>query len=493
MSSKTQCLISPIENFIMRAMDILTISAVVVPTSLAIASLTKELSGDSVTVGTRFLIPYRVPLDRHLCILGPTRGGKSSLVRAMVRELRRKYVVTILDWHGEYAGILPTLPTTAINIDLERIPPKLLTEILGFGLGLNEPSMYMLYRMIRDGNYTSFSDLISRIDNYLVSTRTEAEMKAAILRRLEYSAMNIGRGVVGIESLMEGDAVIDLSDLTIIEEKRLVSSLILAALYMHYMRRGLIERGVRHVLIIEEAQNLLEMGNQGYSIIDHIIMELAKYGLRTILVSNAVPKSSILKHCNIVLFKMNPELMEEGVAFSRDLINKLREMTTEEAIVITNKGITRVRPLRAGMEPTHLIVRIHNNTPPQESTPSTNPVGNSVSGNGFREGLGDNTNGMPIDNKAGSIQGSNDNSNGKAFIRQVSIDDKQAPTRDLNINNANNDDSLFRRQVMELEREVSNLRDKINEIEKILDADEKLIEKILELDGKLKNNSHNQL
>ncbi|WP_054857358.1 ATP-binding protein [Vulcanisaeta sp. JCM 16159] len=273
-------------------------------------------------------------------------GGKSSLVKAMIKKLRRKYVVTVLDWHGEYTGLLPTLPTSAINIDLEKLPPKLLTEILGFGLGLNEPSMYMLYRMIRDGNYTNFNDLINKIDNYLVSTRTEAEMKAAILRRLEYSAMNIGKGIVDINSLVEGDAVIDLSDLTIIEEKRLVSSLILAALYMHYMRRGLIEKGVRHVLIIEEAQNLLDIDSSSYSIIDHIIMELAKYGLRVVLVSNAVPKSSILKHCNIVLFKINPELLDGEIMFSRNLINKLNEISTEEAIVISSKGITRVRPLR---------------------------------------------------------------------------------------------------------------------------------------------------
>ncbi len=54
----------------------------------------------------------------------------------MIKELSRKYVVTVLDWHGEYAGLLPTLPTSAINIDLEKIPPKLLTEILASAWGL---------------------------------------------------------------------------------------------------------------------------------------------------------------------------------------------------------------------------------------------------------------------------------------------------------------------------------------------------------------------
>ncbi|MFP3491526.1 MAG: DUF87 domain-containing protein, partial [Vulcanisaeta sp.] len=115
-------------------MSTLMIGALAVPASLAIASLVREYLVDSVKVGTRFMIPYRISLDKHLCILGPTRAGKSSLVRAMIKELSRKYVVTVLDWHGEYAGILPTLPTSAIKIELNRLPPKLLTEILGFGL-----------------------------------------------------------------------------------------------------------------------------------------------------------------------------------------------------------------------------------------------------------------------------------------------------------------------------------------------------------------------
>ncbi|WP_054843977.1 hypothetical protein [Vulcanisaeta souniana] len=328
-------------------MDILSIGALAVPASLAVISLligVTQLKVSQWVLAFLCLTGYRLT-STYVYWVPP--GGKSSLVKAMIKELSQKYVVTALDWHGEYTGILPTLPTSAINIDLEKIPPKLLTEILGFGLGLNEPSMYMLYRIIRDGGYSSFNDLIRRIDNYLVNTRTEAEMKAAILRRLEYSAMNIGKGIVSIEALMEGDAIVDLSDLTIIEEKRLVSSLILAALYMNYMRKGLIERRVRHVLIIEEAQNLIDInGPPSYSIVDHVIMELAKYGLRTILVSNVVPKSLILKHCNIILFKINPGLLDNDVSLSRDLINKLSEISTDEAIVITGRGIAKIRPLR---------------------------------------------------------------------------------------------------------------------------------------------------
>lgn len=339
--------------------------------------------------------------------------------------------------------------------------------------------------MIRDGNYTNFNDLINKIDNYLVNTRTEAEMKAAILRRLEYSAMNIGKGIVDIDSLVEGDAVIDLSDLTIIEEKRLVSSLILAALYMHYMRRGgLIERGVRHVLIIEEAQNLLDIGGSSYSIIDHIIMELAKYGLRVVLVSNAVPKSSILKHCNIVLFKINPELLDGEVMFSRNLINKLNEISTEEAIVISSKGITRVRPLRATIEPTHVVIRrlgeLGNGS---FQDINTNMVNSNLLLN--NKPMAETDNRVSTNNEIVNRVDEAPGHDKRAMVRQVSPDNGGSTLPNSAV--INNGDSLFRKQIMELEKEVVNLRDKVNEIERILDADEKLIEKILELDGKLKN------
>lgn len=457
-------------------MNLITIGTFVIPISLGIASLIREYSADNVTIGTRFFIPYKVSLDKHLCVLGSTRSGKSSLIRAMIKELSKRYVVTVLDWHGEYVGVLPTIPTSAVEINLERIPPKLLTEILGFGLGLNEPSMYMFYRIIRDGGYTSFSDLISKIDNYLVNTRTEAEMKAAILRRLEYVASNIGKGLISIEELMKGDSVIDLSDLTIIEEKRLVSSLILATLYMQYMKSGLIGRGVEHILIIEEAQNLIDMNGLGYSIIDHVIMELAKYGLRVVLISNVIPRTSLLKHCNIVLFKINPELLgNDEISLSRDLVEKLSKMTVEDVLVITNKGIVKVKPLRLPARPNHIIIRRI-----EEKHPSY--MNDKVMDNNT-EHLENTFNNENKSNER-TYEGSfNVNNNGNKLIQNA--------VEALGKGNVSlpNDESIFKKQIAELEREVLNLRDRISEIERILEVDEKMIERILEFDNKLKGNS----
>ncbi len=172
--------------------------------------------------------------------------------------------------------------------------------------------------------------------------------------------------------------------------------------------------------------------------------------------------------------------------FSRNLINKLNEMSTEEAIVITSKGVTKVRPLRAIIEPTHIIIRGSNDLRNASSQEATFSTGNG----GFNERLGgrvsnDGTEVKAINTKASVNLGNGDD--GRASAKQVSPNNESELINDSTISNG---DSLFRKQVMELEREVANLRDKVNEIERILDADEKLIEKILELDGKLKNNLH---
>jgi len=415
-------------------MAVLASSISVVAAALARGSI------DGVIVGSRYGLPVKLPLDRHACILGPTRSGKSSLVRYIVPKLSERYVVTVLDWHGEYGGLLTTIPANALRIRLRDIPPKLLTEVLGFGLNLNEPSIYMLYRVLRNGDYDSMRDVVRSVSDYLVSTRTEAEMKAAILRRLEYVAHNIGLGPIDVAYLFSTDLVIDMSDLTIIEEKRLMASLILSIIYMRYLRRGIVEKGVRHVLVIEEAQNLV--GEQGFSIVDHIIMELGKYGVRAILVSNVVPRSTLIKHLNLVIFKSRPELMSDGIVMSPQLLSKLGELEDDEALIITNSRIVRMRPRRSRQNPTHVRVitkRIEDVHEDEEAR-------------------------VTDDKEEARV------AEPKVTLR---ISDEDAK-------------GLFKRQLDEMERRVMDIKDKVDQIERVLSADEKIIERILEIDEELK-------
>lgn len=317
--------------------------------SLATASLyaaIQEARRDvSVTVGRRWgLLPYRLKLSRHICIYGPTRSGKTSFIRALARELAKNFVVTILDWHGEYVGLenVPSIPYSMLNLNLEEMPKKLLAEVLGHGLGLTEASMYLLYRVLRNARIETPQDILKAVDEYFAVTRAEAEMKAAILRRLEYVLTGLTSGIVDVKLLTEYSCSIDLSSLVVIEEKRLAASLILAMLYVYYMNNGLVRHTPRHFIIVEEAQNLLGQG----SILDHILLELAKYGVRVILVTNVLPSSYILKHCTLVLFKVRPEQVERELIMSEELKTHLLSMSENEALVIEPGGIVRIIPIK---------------------------------------------------------------------------------------------------------------------------------------------------
>ncbi len=296
-----------------------------------------------ILIGRSGLSPCILNFNRHLCVFGPTRSGKTSFIRYLARKLSRKYVVTILDWHGEYLDIenIVNVEYNLVHIDVSKIPLKLLVEVLGHGLGLNEPSMYLLYRILKNSKVEDISDIVKAVEEYFVTTRTEAEMKAAILRRLEYVLSNMRLGVIDPEMLVRESCCIDLSGLTVIEEKKLASSLILAMLYVYYMSNGVVCRDPRHFIIIEEAQNLLDSN----SILYHIILELAKYGVRVILITNTLPDSSILAHCNLIVFKLRPELMKNMVISDevRELMVNLKE---GEAILITPSTLRKFVPFK---------------------------------------------------------------------------------------------------------------------------------------------------
>ncbi|NPB01233.1 MAG: ATP-binding protein [Crenarchaeota archaeon] len=311
--------------------------------SVLAVSMLKSSGSCEILIGRSGLAPCMLDFSRHLCVFGPTRSGKTSFVRYLVRKLSRKHIVTILDWHGEYSDIdnVLNIEYSLVHIDVSKIPLKLLVEVLGHGLGLNEPSMYLLYRILKNSKVEDIADIVKVVEEYFVTTRTEAEMKAAILRRLEYVLSSMRMGVIEPDILSSESCCIDLSGLTVIEEKKLASSLILAMLYVHYMSNGVVCRDPRHFIIIEEAQNLLESN----SILYHIILELAKYGVRVILVTNTLPDVSILAHCNLVIYKLRPELMKNMVA-SDELRELMINLKDNEAILITPSTIRKFTPFR---------------------------------------------------------------------------------------------------------------------------------------------------
>ncbi|MFN7105903.1 MAG: ATP-binding protein [Pyrobaculum sp.] len=246
-------------------------------------------------IGLDVFRPVFLPLDRHVVITGPTRSGKTKLAVKIVKRARRPAVV--LDWHGEYPHL--KIDPRWLKIDL-NFDKKLLSEVLGISLNLNEPSIYFLYRAIKRAEVRTIQDVITALDNFLVATKSEVEMKAAIARRLEYVAEVFDGGVLPIEALFKTKRPIsvDLSKLRLYEERVLVSLFVLTSLYF-YLSRGGLSREAKMLLVVDEAQNILGRGE----VVKYLVYESAKFGLRVVLVSNEMPPHGLLVHSTLIITK----------------------------------------------------------------------------------------------------------------------------------------------------------------------------------------------
>jgi Domain of unknown function DUF87. len=233
--------------------------------------------------------PVYLSLDRHIVITGPTRSGKTTLAKKLIK--RSGLPALVVDWHGEYE--LPRVDARRLKISIKRFDKKLLAEILGLALNLNEPSVYFLYRAIRQYPLAALRDVVTALDDFLVTTRSEVEMKAAIARRLEYIIDVFEDGAISLEKLfkVKKAVAVDLSKLRLYEEKVLIALFILASLYNYLFERG-VAGGPERLLVVDEAQNIVKRGD----VVKHLVFESAKFGLRVVLVSNEMPPQELLVH-----------------------------------------------------------------------------------------------------------------------------------------------------------------------------------------------------
>ncbi|MEM0479151.1 MAG: DUF87 domain-containing protein [Pyrobaculum sp.] len=235
-----------------------------------------------------------LPLDRHITITGPTRSGKTRLAQKIIKRL--KVPALILDWHGEYGGV--KIRADRLKIEFQKMDKKLLSEILGMSLNLSEASIYFLYRAIRGYDINNIRDVVSALDDFLVTTKSEVEMKAAIARRLEYVIDVFEKGTIPIDVLFKTRKTvsIDLSRLKLYEEKILVSLFILTSLYNYLFESG-ITKSINKLLIIDEAQNIIKRGD----VVKYLIFESAKFGLRVVIITNELPPQDILVHSYLII------------------------------------------------------------------------------------------------------------------------------------------------------------------------------------------------
>lgn len=72
--------------------------------------------------------------------------------------------------------------------------------------------------------------------------------------------------------------------------------------------------------MVDEAQNILQRGE----VVRHLITEIAKYGVRIVLVSNILPPHDLLVHINIIFMRphifYNINIKESSIIKSNKII-----------------------------------------------------------------------------------------------------------------------------------------------------------------------------
>ena len=248
-------------------------------------------------------------INQHVAILATTGAGKTNLCRHLVIELhRRRIPCLIFDWKRDY-GDLATKIGAAVYDFRENLftfnPLKpagdaamwakelahIMAEIISGGVYASGAfSIYVelidgLYRErgIYDGsrNYPTVFDLLQKLEEYSRRKLSERERNwvASALKLLKSLAVGRTRDAfdvrdgISVAGLLERTAVIELDGLGDPTAKAFLISVLLQKI--RNFRLSQRERDVlKHVIVIEEAQNVLKREQEASSIITATYREI---------------------------------------------------------------------------------------------------------------------------------------------------------------------------------------------------------------------------
>jgi|Deesub1362A_J573_1020465.scaffolds.fasta_scaffold00802_12 hypothetical protein len=248
-------------------------------------------------------------INQHVAILATTGAGKTNLCRHLVTELHRKGVpCLIFDWKRDYGDL-----AAVIDAELYDFRDKLFTfnplkpagdaatwakelanimaeVISGSAYGSGAFSVYVklideLYRErgIYDGsrNYPTVFDLLEKLENLSRQKLSERERNWVASALKLFRSLAVGktreafsvREGVSIAGLLERTVIIELDALGDPLAKAFFISVLLQKIRNYRLSRP--ERDeLRHVIVIEEAQNVLKRDSEASSIITATYREI---------------------------------------------------------------------------------------------------------------------------------------------------------------------------------------------------------------------------
>ncbi len=243
----------------------------------------------------RLLFPVYLSVDelaQRMLITGQTGTGKTLLAMNIIKQIVKSIEgpIFIFDYNGEYRGLAIDCmgkiftvggEISPLRINIFRLDPRQyydlkdhilwLHSLLQEELSLPEPTSEFLREVLEklytenpDGGFT-FDDLVSEIIKCEAADSASLQVKNALLRRLQLLVRGEASKVLGLETTLNLENIIDkgrvvcfdLSWLVNLESRRIITLLLLKLIFDLCYSPDHIMRGVKSLIVIDEAQEIL--------------------------------------------------------------------------------------------------------------------------------------------------------------------------------------------------------------------------------------------
>jgi len=246
-------------------------------------------------------------LTRHVCILGMTGSGKTTTAMTLAKRLYERGIpFLVLDTHNEYADFVRGIggsveapgkgeftlnPLENLGANSLAEHSALVSDIFCDIYHFTNPQTYMfrnsLIALLSNdlaGLNKDLAGLLQMIDGSPIRSQFDNETKMALIRRLapltegQAGRALCGRSTVDMKELLSKPVAVELGYFRDFETRTLFASFLLKAI--HDYRLGREKSELRHMIIIEEARNLIPVRRpeEPVTISERLSQDMRKFG-----------------------------------------------------------------------------------------------------------------------------------------------------------------------------------------------------------------------
>jgi len=311
-------------------------------------------------------------LRRHVVILGMTGAGKSTTAAVIARQVAEVGLpVIIMDWHNEYGGVISSIGGRVLSPvkDEFRVNPlevrggtelaehvAMVTDIFADIYRFTHPQSFMFRNALQkclgeagEDEVPNISSLVRTIEAYPLRSAYDNETKVALLRRLvPLTQGQAGRALDGpasfaVDELLDKVLCIELGDLRDSQSRAIFVEVLLKMIYEYRLLR---REGLEHVILIEEARNLVpaRRDEDPPAVGERMISELRKFGEAMIFVaqfptqvSSEVIKNSGVRIIHRVAWMEDIKVIGGALNLTLSQEKYVADLKVGEAVVSLNR------------------------------------------------------------------------------------------------------------------------------------------------------------